>query len=325
MTDRPDVSVVMGVCNAVGSVKDTILGVLRQEGVALEFVVVDDGSDDGTSDLLDRLAREDDRLRVIHQANAGLTLALVQGCAAARAPLIARQDAGDISLPGRLRRQADLFAKHPRLAFVSCETDYVDADANFLYRNAGSGQAHEPMPVIDLAERHGVRDGPSHHGSVMFRRDLYESAGGYRPQFYFGQDWDLWYRLAERGEFCLVPALLYRARIAPGDISTTRKAAQEQLAALSLRALHERAAGRSDQALLAAAARVRPKAASRDPAQARRAAAHASYFIGECLRCNGNVPRATHHFRRAIASRPWLLKAWLRLAQAQWSRLLGGS
>jgi TolA-binding protein len=49
----------------------------------------------------------------------------------------------------------------------------------------------------------------------------------------------------------------------------------------------------------------------------RRAAAHASYFIGECLRRNGEFERAARHFREAVAREPWLAKAWLRLAQAK--------
>lgn len=313
----PLVSVVMGAYNCASTIEATARSVLGQQGVAFEFIVVDDGCTDGTSELLDRLARQDARLRVIHQPNAGLTRALARGCELARAPFIARQDAGDISLPGRLRRQAELLQAHARLAFVSCATEYVDEAGAFLFRNAGSGQAGEPIDALDLGERHGMRDGPSHHGSVMFRRDAYQQAGGYRPEFYFGQDWDLWYRLAQQGRFCMIGETLYRARIGLGDISTTRKPMQEQLAALSLRALHERVAGRSDAPVLAEAARIRPTPGSHDPGAAQRAAAHASYFLGECLRRNGNAARASHYFRQALRHRPWLVKAWVRLAQAR--------
>jgi GT2 family glycosyltransferase len=321
--DVPEVSVVMGIFNAVQTAPATILSILGQQDVALEFIVVDDGSTDGTSELLDRLAASDARLRVVHQPNAGLTASLVRGCGLASAPFIARQDAGDISLPGRLRRQLDAFAPEPRLAFVSCATEYVDREGAFLFRQAGNGCAREPIEAIDLAARHGMRDGPSHHGSVMFRRDAYLAAGGYRREFHFGQDWDLWYRLAQHGLFQMLDQTLYRASIAPGDISATRKPQQEKLAALSLRALHERAAGRSDGPVLTEAARIRPVRGVGDTG-ASHAAAHACYFLGECLRRNGDTTRASDYFRQAIRSRPFFAKAWVRLAQARLRQLAGG-
>ncbi len=309
----PQVSVVMSVYNGAADLPRTLRSVLDQQGVALEFIVVDDGSADGSSQLLDAAAASDARLRVIHQPNAGLTRALIRGCEAASAPLVARQDAGDVSLPGRLLRQAELMSAHPRLSFVSCAAEYVDTAGHFLYRNVGREQAVHPIDVIDLNERYGMRDGPSHHGSVMFRRDAYLQAGGYRAEFYFGQDWDLWYRLAAIGKFCMLPETLYLAQVGIGDISTTRKPLQERIAALSLQGLHLRAAGQPDNEVLAQAALVRPTTVL--PSDKRRSSAAAAYFLGECLRRNGNHSRASHYFRIAIRNQPWHLKTWMRLAQ----------
>jgi len=85
----------MSVYNGGTALAATLDSVLAQEGVAFEFIVVDDGSTDGSGALLDDHAQRDERLRVIHQDNRGLTRALIRGCAAARGPFIARQDAGD--------------------------------------------------------------------------------------------------------------------------------------------------------------------------------------------------------------------------------------
>jgi tetratricopeptide (TPR) repeat protein len=150
----------------------------------------------------------------------------------------------------------------------------------------------------------------------MFRRATYEAAGGYRREFRFGQDWDLWYRLSERGRFCMIGDTLYRARVGVGDISTTRRAMQDRFAQLSLRALRARASGQSDEALLREAQRESASCdLAADERDLRLAAADASYFLGECLRRNGNLPRARDYFLLAIEKRPWHAKAWLRLAQ----------
>src|SRR5690349_20597011 len=102
MSSAPAVSVVMGVYNAASDVEPSVRSVLEQRDVDLEFIIVDDGSTDSTAATLERLASADRRVRVLHQANQGLTRALIRGCAAARGTYIARQDNGDLSLPGRL-------------------------------------------------------------------------------------------------------------------------------------------------------------------------------------------------------------------------------
>src|SRR5262245_3000266 len=100
MNTVPDVSVVMSVYNGADRLHETIESILSQDGVSLELIIVNDGSTDGSEIVLDKYARREQRLRILHQGNQGLTRALIAGCAAARGEYIARQDAGgDISLP----------------------------------------------------------------------------------------------------------------------------------------------------------------------------------------------------------------------------------
>lgn len=310
--EKPEVSVVMSVYNGADSLPATLQSVLGQQGCRFEFVVVNDGSSDESGRILDEWAARDARLRVIHQANTGLTRALIYGCAEARGEFIARQDCGDISLPGRLAAQVASMRANRELAFVSCRTRYATEDGQFLYEHGGSGQAVLPMWVIDLTQRHGALDGPSHHGSVMFRASAYTSAGGYRAAFYYGQDWDLWYRLAEQGTFQMLPGVYYEAHLAVGDISMNNKTRQELIGQQSLRALHLRQAGESDRPALEAAAHIRPGAPGmRRPKGTWRGA----YFLGECLRRNGNHKAARSYLLEAAKGNPFYFKAWLRLLQ----------
>jgi glycosyltransferase involved in cell wall biosynthesis len=306
-------SVVMGVYNGAEQLAVTLSSVLRQEGASIEFIVIDDGSTDQSKAVLDEWVGRDSRLRVIHQANAGLTRALIRGCNTAEGEFIARQDCGDVSLPGRLSLQLAALQANPSLSFVSCGTRYATQDGEFLYEVHGSGKARLPTDIIDLTMAHGVQDGPAHHGSVMFRRSAYEKAGGYRPEFYYGQDWDLWYRLAEQGKFQLLPETLYEARIGVGDISMNNKARQELIGQQSLEALRLRLAGLSDQPALDRAALIRPGGSVGRPS---RGTWRGCYFMGECLRRNGNREAALRYLGQAIRENPVYPKAWLRWMQA---------
>src|SRR4029079_15350055 len=105
MKAAPDVSVVMSVYNGAETLHETMESILSQERVAIEFIIINDGSTDGSDDILSQYARKDPRVRVIHQKNKGLTCALIRGCEEAKGEYIARQDVGDVSMPDRLRRQ----------------------------------------------------------------------------------------------------------------------------------------------------------------------------------------------------------------------------
>src|SRR5262245_5437953 len=118
MTLAPDVSVVMSAYNGGNRLHETMHSILSQEGVSLEFIIVNDGSTDGSDLILDEYAVHDARVRVLHQENQGLTRALTKGCAAAKGEYIARQDVGDIALPNRLGLQKQVLDQNEDCAFV---------------------------------------------------------------------------------------------------------------------------------------------------------------------------------------------------------------
>ena len=308
---RPQISVVMSVYNGAGYLAESIDSILIQEGADFEFIIVNDGSSDESPHLLDQYAAQDSRLRVIHQENQGLTRALIRGCAEARGELIARQDVGDRSEAGRLADQAAALDADPQTVFSSCWTRVEGPAGEFLHEVRGSGYASDPAWVLNPEAQWGMLDGPTWHPSVMFRRDAYEQAGGYRAAFRVGQDWDLWYRLATLGRFQMLQQPLYSARIDYGGISATRSAEQARFAMLSLEAMRLRARGQSDADVLARAAAIQP-----DPVRAtlRAQRARISYFVGEGLRKNGDR-RAMRYLVDAVRQGPLKLKHWVRLLQ----------
>ncbi|HXA16307.1 MAG TPA: glycosyltransferase family 2 protein [Thermoanaerobaculia bacterium] len=304
------ISVVMGVYNGASTLAATLDSIQAQTYDDFECIAVDDGSTDDTPRILGGYASRDPRFQVITQPNAGLTRALIAGCAAARGRYIARHDAGDLSDPRRFALQIRALDEDADLAFVSCWTGYAGPDLEPLYIARGAGLSVKPIRIVDLRCEHGVTDGPTHHGSVMFRRDVYDRISGYRPQFYYGQDWDLWYRLAQAGTFQIIPEVLYTARITPNAISNASRTTQQRMAGLSRMALLARSRGESEASILEEAARIQPARG-----KSRRARANGFYFIGEALRRNGDL-RARSYLRRSIAAWPLSIRSWVRYLQS---------
>jgi hypothetical protein len=303
MTHPPEVSVVMGVYNGARELRDSIASVLGQEGVDVEFIVVDDGSTDSSGSILDELAAGDRRIRVIHQANAGLTRALIAGCAAARGKYIARQDSGDLSLPGRLGTEAEMLDRHPAASLASCGTRIVGPKGEHLY----DLQIPQDEATSSLLELNPESLRGPYHGSAMFRRDLYERVGGYRSQFYFAQDLDLWTRLAEHGEHRVTSSILYEAGLTFGSISSLNRGRQEACKRLIAECARLRRSGRVEDTALAAARAIVPQRGG----SSERDVAAASYFVGTCLRKRGD-DRAREYFRQALRADPMHFKSAIR-------------
>jgi glycosyltransferase involved in cell wall biosynthesis len=294
------VSVVMAVYNGGPDLAATLDSVLAQTETDFELIVIDDGSTDDTPDTLRQYASRDSRMRVLPQPNAGLTASLIRGCAEARAHIIARQDAGDRSLPERFARQVALLAEGH--VVVSSAARAVTPEGDTLYITRLDGEdVRRSLLTDDAAHVHGVI-----HPSVMFRRDAYLAAGGYRPQFRLAQDLDLWVRMAPLGTFGVAPEILYELVFDPRGISGTSRAAQSRLTEIIV-ALRE---GGDPDVLLPQATRVAaaPLTASGEAA--------GLYFMGKCLLAQGN-PRGRDYLRRAVARHPLHWRAWLSLIAAR--------
>jgi glycosyltransferase involved in cell wall biosynthesis len=312
MSTYPDVSVVMGVYNGASHLAATLDSILSQEGVGLEFIVVNDGSTDESAEILNCYASRDSRVRVIHQDRAGLTRALIAGCESANGEFIARQDAGDVSLPNRLKIQVALLRDHQDCVLVSCWTDMIGPQGEFLYTLRGTGAASRPISVLSPEAEWGVIDGPTSHPSAMFRARQYFQCGGYRSEFYYGQDWDLWYRLASLGTVCTLQKTLCVCRFTLGSISGSRRLMQQKFAQLSRNAMLMRQKGVSDEPVLAEA---RQTLSSLKRRVTRHDKAAENYFIGRCLLDNRNEA-AIGYLVSAIKKDPLHLRAWISLARS---------
>lgn len=193
------VSVVLPVRNAAASLPAALDSLLSQTGCDFEVVAVNDGSDDdgSTRDILDAAARRDPRLRPLHRPHGGIVSALTAGLAATRGDYIARMDADDICLPGRLERQARFLDTHPEVGLVSCRAAFGGdaAKANGYSEHVRWANSILAPEAIRLAI---FRESPLPHPTVMFRAGLPDRHGGYR-QGDFPEDYELWLRWLAAG------------------------------------------------------------------------------------------------------------------------------
>src|SRR5215204_6221112 len=133
-TTPPTVSVIMPAYNAKRYVAQTIRSVLAQTFGDFEFIIVDDGSTDGTLPILQRVANEDARLVVISRPNTGIVAALNDGIAKARGEFLARMDADDVCLPERFAKQVLYLREHPECVGVGTFVETIDPYGSVLDR-----------------------------------------------------------------------------------------------------------------------------------------------------------------------------------------------
>lgn len=290
-----DISVVMSVYNNEDTLPVALDSILTQQGVALEVIVINDGSTDGSGNILDEAAAHDSRLRVVHKQNEGLTRALAEGCAMAFAPWIARQDADDVSRPGRLRAQLDRALQSDAPVLVA---------SGAMYRTPEGIDLFPVLPDSDLNQKILEQgESPCPHGAAFFSKAAYDAVGGYRPEYYYAQDLDLFSRLAKFGPVASVPDVLYAYTFSPHSISTYASAFQKQFRALIRR---------DDAASLQEAETLSTKI--REGTVVKASPFDGYYFIGCCLR-KKNPQAAAEYFRKALSLRPWALRARIRLLQ----------
>lgn len=203
---KPVISVIMGVYNCPDrqTAERSVNSVLNQSFRDIEFIICDDGSDNGTFDWLKRLAKSDNRIKLIRRhKNKGLASALNRCISLSRGDFIARQDIDDISEINRFEKQLEFLKKHNDIAFVGSDCLLMGENGEVF------GRRHMP-------ERPKAADflfnQPFIHGSVMFRRSALTAAGGYKTvgisRKY--EDYELFMRLHSLGQIgANIPECLY--------------------------------------------------------------------------------------------------------------------
>jgi Glycosyl transferase family 2 len=206
------VSVILPVFNCKTYVGEAIESILNQKFQDFEFLIIDDGSTDGTPGVLAKYT--DPRIRHYRHENRGLAATLNIGISLAQGKYIARQDQDDISLPERLEKQVAFMASHPRVALLGTWAQIMEGDR--LVERYHRHPCNEAVLKYQLLFNNYFV-----HSSVMMRREVVEAIGGYctdserQPP----EDYELWSRVARVAGVANLPEVLLNYREIPGSMS----------------------------------------------------------------------------------------------------------
>lgn len=230
----PRVSVLIGVFNSAGTLERAAASMLTQSITELELLLIDDGSTDASGEVIAAIAERDERVRSLPMCrNIGIAASLNEGLRAARAPIVAVQDADDYSTPDRLRRQIAVLDAGADIAVVGSRQHEVD-DAGHLLAPRTSFVAGDVGEVL-------LRFNPIPNTSAAFRRDVALGLGGYDTRYRYATEYDLWLRIAEHHRVVAIDDPLSTRVMGTTNVAARAERAQTAEAiAIRARALRRR-------------------------------------------------------------------------------------
>ncbi|QOV88820.1 glycosyltransferase family 2 protein [Humisphaera borealis] len=306
----PRVSFVLPVYNAGPYLAAAVESLLGQTFGDFEILAINDGSTDGSREVLSRY--NDCRLRVLDQTNVGLVQTLNRGIREARGEWIARMDADDVSLPDRLAKQTAYLRTHSQVALLGAWVATIDEQSQPL-----SDVVPFPVTHEELWSSIGRRPWVMCHPAVMFRRDAAIEVGLYDPAFRHAEDTEFFARLMSRFRAATLPDVVLQYRLRREAVSGVFKDHGYANAQLVRRIMERWQPGEP----FAATAQERAEADARIAVSSRRRSARqamGAYFcrVGrECLR-GSRWSGAAIAYLKAAAYEPMNLDGYRGLVAA---------
>lgn len=210
------ISVLMPVHNGERYLREAMDSVLAQTHRDFEFVIVNDGSTDGSAAIVK--SYNDARIRMLDQPPRGITKSLNHGLAHCRGEFICRMDADDVCMPERIARQLQVIRQR-NADIVWCTGEFIDENGDLICRR------FQPSEKFTVAIMHHMNH--IMHPGVMMRRAAVLDVGGYDERVMHGQDQVLWLAMrAARKRFALVREKLMLQRFHESNITTRRFGSQ---------------------------------------------------------------------------------------------------
>ena len=201
------ISVLMPVYNGRKYLENAIESILIQDFDDFEVLIIDDGSTDGSRDILEEYAKKDGRINaVFHRSNSGLATTLNEGLNIAKGKYVVRMDQDDESLSHRLKAQYIFMETRPEIVL----------SGSFVYHICNSNKRKRLVKLptepteINLRLR---KENCFYHPSVIFRRKEILAIGGYHTKFQNTEDYDLWLRISKKYKMANIPIPLLNYRI----------------------------------------------------------------------------------------------------------------
>ena len=208
----PIISVIIPAYNAEKTIQETVQSVLNQTFTDFELLIVDDGSQDATLDIIKRIS--DPRIQVSSYPNAGANISRNRGLAQAAGEYVSFLDADDLWTPDKLEAQLNALQTNTQAAVAYSWTDCIDESGQFS-RHGGSvtvnGNVLAELLIINFL---------SNGSNALIRKQAIAELGGFDESLSACQDWDMWLRLAAKYEFVGVPYPHILYRVSTNSISS---------------------------------------------------------------------------------------------------------
>jgi len=218
---NPKVSVVMPVYNAEAFLKEAADSVLNQTFSDFEFIMINDGSKDGSAEII-RSMKDPRIIFADHSDNKAVVARLNEGLALARGEYIARIDSDDVwTDAGKLAKQVAFLDSHPEHALVGTSGTAIDEQGKELFPISYPQSDAELRPLM-------LRKDPFINCSVVFRKAAAIEAGGYCQDENYAEDYGLWLRIGRDRKFENLPDSSIGYRITSTGITQTRQIAHTQ-------------------------------------------------------------------------------------------------
>ncbi|MFT2009544.1 glycosyltransferase family 2 protein [Pontibacter sp. 13R65] len=214
----PALTVLMPVYNAEMFLAEAIDSILQQTYSDFEFLIVDDGSTDNTAHIVKSYA--DPRIRFIqNEQNLGISETLNRGIRLANAPIIARMDADDISLPNRLEKQVAYLDAHTDCAMVSSLVQVMSESKEFIRID----RFRSEFFYYNLTFVCWI-----YHPTVMYRKSAVEAVGMYTEPY--AEDFELFWQLSRKYKIYNLPEVLLHYRMSSQSLHQVLKKQEYELA-----------------------------------------------------------------------------------------------
>jgi glycosyltransferase involved in cell wall biosynthesis len=215
---QTEVSVVLPVYNAEEFLAETLESIVSQTQENFELIAIDDGSTDRSSEILADFARRDKRIIFFRRENRGAGATANECMERAKSALVVRHDADDLMLPNRLERQIWFMRQNQKISASTSYAWLVDRNGNSIA---------EAKPKVDIDR--GIRESNPHWfvsliqpATIMRKRDI-AAVGGYRSDYRFGEDRELWGRLVASGyRLGVQPEFLIKQRLHGSSLTVSK-------------------------------------------------------------------------------------------------------
>lgn len=216
----PLVSVIMPAYNCEAYVADALQSIIDQTYENLEIIIVDDHSTDNTWSIISEIAEKDKRIKPFrNKENLKIVGTMNFAIKESTGKYLARMDADDIRSLDSIEKQVDVLEKNDTIVIVGGASQICDENMNVLNERRYS--------LVDKDIRAKLfRYSPYTHGSIVMRADALEDEP-YRLNW--AEDYDLYFRLGNRGQFANLNEVVYKLRTHPGSVSRSKAKYQEKL------------------------------------------------------------------------------------------------